>query len=97
MVIATPETPALRKFLRLSTGADVVIGNDIQVTFTSITGAARRPIFHACSNVFELRTTYDDFCDFRVYQHFVSKRYRNGRCLNEGDFHETKTFLQNLS
>ena len=36
---------SLRKFLRLNTGADVVIGNDIQVTFTSITGAARRPIF----------------------------------------------------
>jgi sRNA-binding carbon storage regulator CsrA len=31
----------LRKFLSLSTGADIVIGNDIQVTFTSITGAAR--------------------------------------------------------
>ena len=61
---------SLRKFLRLSMGADVVIGNDIQVTFTSITGAARRPIFRACGNVLELPTTYDDFCDFR--QEFTS-------------------------
>ena len=64
----------LRKFLRLSTGADVVIGNGIQVTFTSITGAARRPIFHTCGNVLELPTTYDDFCDFR--QEFTSILYQ---------------------
>jgi hypothetical protein len=56
---------SLRTFLRLSTGANVVIGNRIQVTFTSFTGAARRPIFHTCDNVLELPSTYDDFCDFR--------------------------------
>ncbi len=56
---------SLRKFLRLSTAADVLIGAEIQVTFTSLTGAARRPIFHTCGSVLELPSTYDDFCDFR--------------------------------
>ena len=49
----------------LSTGVNVVIGNGIQVTFTSITGAARRHIFHTCGNALELSSTYDDFCHFR--------------------------------
>lgn len=49
---------SLLKFLRLSTGADVVIGNCIQVTFISITGASRSPIFHTCGSELELPSTY---------------------------------------
>lgn len=59
------DNTSLRRFLRLSTGADVLIGTAIQVTFTSLTGAGRRPIFHTCGSVLEVPSTYDDFCDFR--------------------------------
>ena len=55
----------LRRFLRLSTGADILIGAGIQVTFTTLSGAGRRPIFHTCGSVLEIPSTYDDFCDFR--------------------------------
>ena len=51
----------LRRFLRLSTGADIVIAAAIQVTFTSLTGAERRPMFHTCGSVLEIPPT----CDFR--------------------------------
>lgn len=34
---------SLRRFLRLSTGADALIGTGIKVAFTTLKGAGRRP------------------------------------------------------
>lgn len=56
---------ALAKFLRFSTGSDVILCEAITITFTSLAGKGRRPIFHTCGLVIELPSTYDDFCDFR--------------------------------
>ena len=55
----------LAKFLRFSTGSDVILCEAIAVTFTSLVGKGRRPIFHTCGSVIELPATYEDFCDFR--------------------------------
>eukprot|EP00794_Sanderia_malayensis_P001564 gene1564-1724_t len=46
-------------------GADVLINDSIHITFTTLTGLVRRPIFHTCGSVMELPSTYDDYCDFR--------------------------------
>lgn len=56
---------SLREFLRLATGADVLIGNSVQVTFTSVLGFGRRPVFNTCGCVLELPSSYEDYCDFR--------------------------------
>ena len=55
----------LAKFLRFSTSSDVILCEAIAVTFTSLVGKGRRPIFHTCGSVIELPATYEDFCDFR--------------------------------
>ncbi|XP_028409486.1 uncharacterized protein LOC114532099 [Dendronephthya gigantea] len=56
---------ALAKFLRFSTGSDVILCEAIKITFTTLAGKGRRPFFHTCGSVIELPATYDDFCDFR--------------------------------
>lgn len=55
----------LTKFLRLCTGSDVVLCDAIGITFTTLVGLTRRPIFHTCGCVIELPSTYEGFCDFR--------------------------------
>ena len=55
----------LAKFLRISTGSDVILCEAITVSFTLLGGTSRRPIFHTCGPVIELPATYNDFCDFR--------------------------------
>ena len=55
----------LAKFLRISTGSDVILCEAIEIAFSSLTGTSRRPIFHTCGAVIELPITYDNFCDFR--------------------------------
>ena len=55
----------LAKFLRISTGSDVILCEAITVSFTLLGRTSRRPIFHTCGPVIELPATYNDFCDFR--------------------------------
>lgn len=56
---------SLTKFLRICTGSDVILCEEIGITFTLLTGVTRRPIFHTCGCVIELPSTYEGFCDFR--------------------------------
>ena len=66
---------SLRRFLRLSTGADALIDTGIKVAFTTLKGAGRRPIFHTCSSVLEIPSTYDDFFYFRrEFTHSVNQQ-----------------------
>ncbi|XP_022178992.1 uncharacterized protein LOC111039706 [Myzus persicae] len=53
------------KFLRFSTGADVITHNYIKVEFTNVVGLARAPVAHTCSGVLELPSKYEYFADFR--------------------------------
>lgn len=55
----------LKKFLRICTGSDVILCDGIEITFTLLAWANRRPIFHTCGCVIELPSTYEGFCDFR--------------------------------
>uniref|UniRef100_A0A1A8L2M6 Si:ch73-30l9.1 n=1 Tax=Nothobranchius pienaari TaxID=704102 RepID=A0A1A8L2M6_9TELE len=56
----------LRKFLRFTTGSDVLCIKNIEVLFTSLDGVARRPVAHTCGPVLELPWTYLSFPELRV-------------------------------
>ena len=51
----------LSTFLQFTTGSDCVICENIEVTFTSLDGFARRPIAHTLTPLLELPTTYKSF------------------------------------
>jgi hypothetical protein len=55
----------LKHFLRISTGSDIILVENISIAFTSSVGKGRTPVFHTCGAVIELPSTYNDFCDFR--------------------------------
>ncbi|KXJ05680.1 hypothetical protein AC249_AIPGENE10406 [Exaiptasia diaphana] len=55
----------LEQFLRFCTGASVLCVDRIGVMFTTLQGAARRPIAHTCSPTLELPSTYEIFPQFR--------------------------------
>ena len=55
----------LMKFLRYSTGADVVCVENIKVMFTKCSGAGRAIIAHTCGPVLEVPTTYEDYAAFQ--------------------------------
>eukprot|EP00794_Sanderia_malayensis_P000832 gene832-124_t len=50
-------------FLKLLTGSDVISVDLIEITYTSLQGAAHRPIFHTCGPLLELPSTYDSYSD----------------------------------
>ncbi|KAL7403327.1 hypothetical protein ABVT39_027824 [Epinephelus coioides] len=56
----------LRKVMRFLTGSDVICVKEIQVTFTSLEGLARRPIAHTCGPTLELPSTYNSYPDLRA-------------------------------
>ena len=55
----------LTKFLRFCTSATMLCVESIEVTYTDLDGAARRPVAHTCGSVLELPTTYQSFPQFR--------------------------------
>lgn len=56
----------LRKFLRFTTGSDVLCVDKLEIVFTSLDGVARRPVAHTCGPVLELPWTYLSFPELRV-------------------------------
>lgn len=56
---------ALGKFLRFSTGSDLML-KEIRVRFSSLDGFARRVIAHTCGCVLEIPTSYDNYVEFRA-------------------------------
>ncbi|XP_034530350.1 uncharacterized protein LOC117805870 [Notolabrus celidotus] len=55
----------LCKFLRFTTGSDVITCNRIEILFTNMSTFTRRPIGHTCGRVLELAECYENFPDFR--------------------------------
>lgn len=55
----------LAKFLRFCTGASMICVDGIRVSFSDLTGAARRPVAHTCGCVLELPVSYESFPQFR--------------------------------
>lgn len=55
----------LGKFLRFTTGSDVIICSKIQVVFTKMSDFSRRPVGHTCGCVLELSDSYNNFPEFR--------------------------------
>ena len=47
----------LRHFLRISTGSDILLVEEISISFTSSTGTGRTPVFHTCGALIELPST----------------------------------------
>ena len=62
--IGNMQVDEVRSFLRFVTGGAVCSADAIQVTFNALTGLARRPIGHTCSNTLELPATYLSYLDF---------------------------------
>ena len=53
-----------KRFLRFVTGSSVVTVDSIKVSFNALSGLARRPIAHTCSNLLDLPQTYNTFLEF---------------------------------
>jgi len=55
----------LEKFLRFSTGSNVICVDQIMVTFTKLDGFSRRPVAHTCGAFLEVPCTYSNYTSFR--------------------------------
>jgi hypothetical protein len=55
----------LQHFLRFTTGADVLIVENLTITFVKLDGLHKRPVAHTCGPVLELPSTFQDFCELR--------------------------------
>ena len=54
----------VRVFLRFVSGSSVCTAENLKVEFNSMSGFARRPIAHTCSNTLELPATYISYPEF---------------------------------
>lgn len=52
---------SLPLFLQFITGSDVISCPNIEVTFTVLEGAARRPVAHTCGPLLEIPSTYQSY------------------------------------
>eukprot|EP00794_Sanderia_malayensis_P020779 gene20779-22807_t len=59
------DSSQLQKFLRFTTGADVISVEKIEVSFVFLEGLARRPVARTCTPLLELPNTYENFCQLR--------------------------------
>ena len=53
------------KLLRFVTGCDIIIIENIEVSFSAMEGLARRPIAHTCAAMLEVPDSYRNFCELR--------------------------------
>ena len=51
--------------LRFLTGSDIIIIENIEVSFSAMEGLARRPIAHTCAPMLKLPNSHRNFCEFR--------------------------------
>lgn len=52
--------------MRFATGSDVICVEKIEILFTPVDGAARRPVAHTCGPSLELPWTYTSYPQLRV-------------------------------
>ena len=65
----------LRLFLRFVTGSSVCSATKIEIQFNMLSGLARRPISHTCSNLLELSATYLSYPEFvKDFKHVLSDK-----------------------
>lgn len=55
----------LQRFLRFTTGSNLVCVDKIMIMFTSAEGLGRRPIAHTCGATLEVPTNYSTYAEFR--------------------------------
>lgn len=55
----------LERFLRFTTGSELMLFEELQVTFNQSENANRRPVAHTCSFVLEVPSTYTSFPELR--------------------------------
>ena len=56
------ESTVLLRFLTVS---DIIIIENIEVSFSTMEGLARRPIAHTCAAMLEVPDSYRNFCELR--------------------------------
>ena len=56
------ESTILLRFLTIS---DIIIIENIEVSFSAMEGLARRPIAHTCAPMLKLPNSHRNFCEFR--------------------------------
>ena len=59
------DEPFSRKYLKYSTGSDVLLVDKIAVKLVACTTIAGRPIVHTCALIMELPSSYASYCEFR--------------------------------
>ena len=55
----------LEKFLKFTTGSELMLFHQLQITFNQFEKASRRPIAHTCSCILEIPSTYTSFPELR--------------------------------
>ena len=55
----------LERFLKFTTGSELMLFPELQATFNQLEKASRRPIAHTCSCVLEIPSTYSSFPELR--------------------------------
>ncbi|XP_052409821.1 uncharacterized protein LOC127956082 [Carassius gibelio] len=65
LFIRSLDKDKLRKFLRFTTGADVICVSHIDVEFTDVRGLQRCPVAHTCGPLLQIPCTYSTYSEFR--------------------------------
>ena len=85
----------LEKFLRFTTGMDILVGKNIEVTFIKCEGLGARPIAHTCRPVLEIPSTYSNYVEFREdYEYSQSGYMGNGYYLRASSSENVTGSLQ---
>lgn len=64
LFIRSLDKDKLHKFLRFSTGADVICVSHIDVEFTDVRGLQRCPVAHTCGPLLQIPCTYSTYSEF---------------------------------
>ena len=55
----------LERFLKFTTGSELMLFHNLQIRFNQYEGASRRPVAHTCSCILEIPSTYTSFPELR--------------------------------
>lgn len=65
LFIRSLDKEKLHKFLRFTTGADIICVSHIDVEFTDLRGLHRCPVAHTCGPLLQVPCTYSTYTEFR--------------------------------
>lgn len=65
LFIRSLDKDKLHKFLRFTTGSDIICVSHIDVEFTDVRGLHRCPVAHTCGPLLQIPCTYSTYSEFR--------------------------------